>query len=94
MSRGARLKRIFAMRCDEAAELLSQGNDEPLALIDQLALRSHLLLCRPCRRFRQQLKFLHTAMHWVAARAEGSSATLSGDVRVRILNALRREVAD
>ena len=89
MSRGARLKRILAMRCDEAAELLSQGNDEPLALIEQLALRSHLLFCRPCSRFRQQLKFLHAAMHWAVAQAEDSGATLSGDARARILDVVR-----
>lgn len=89
MNRGARIIRILAMRCDEAAELLSQGNDEPLAWIEQLALRSHLMLCRPCRRFRQQLRFLRAAMQWTLSRAEDSHATLSGDARLRILRNLR-----
>ena len=89
MSRTARVKRILAMRCDEAAELLSHGSDEPLAWIEQLALRSHLMLCRPCRRFRQQLRLLRAAMHWTLSRAEGSRATLSRDARLRILSAMR-----
>lgn len=89
MSRTARIKRILAMRCDEAAELLSQGGDEPLAWIEQLALRSHLMLCRPCRRFRQQLNFLRATMLWTLSRAENSRAILSNDARLRILGALR-----
>jgi hypothetical protein len=94
MSHRRRFLRILSMRCDESVELMSQGADEPLALLDRLALRSHLLLCGPCRRFCQQLRFLRVAVRRMLSRAEDSGATLSADARARILIALRNESSE
>ncbi len=45
--------------CKRVAELLSQGLDEPLGLLDRLRLRMHLSMCDNCRRVEQQLDSLH-----------------------------------
>jgi hypothetical protein len=59
-----------------------------------LALRLHLLICRNCRRFRAQLRFLETALHrlrdgfTVSELLEGRA--LSPQARQRIRQALGR----
>lgn len=41
--------------CKRVAELISQGLDEPLGLVDQMLLRMHLSLCNNCSNVEQQL---------------------------------------
>jgi Putative zinc-finger len=48
--------------CRTASELLSQGQDRPLTLPEQLRLRTHLLICKRCRRFSRHLDFLRMAI--------------------------------
>ena len=84
-----RIWRILSMRCDESVELLSQSQDETLPLVERLALRSHLLFCRPCRRMARQIRFLRTALGEAILRAEDSSERLSAEARARIERALR-----
>lgn len=89
MSQRVRLWHILAVGCDVSAELVSQSHDEPLTRTEKLVLWSHLLLCRPCRRLRQQLVFLHEAVHRFVARTEEDTDTvLSADARSRILSAV------
>lgn len=42
--------------CRRAAELLSQGQDEPLDLNARTQLKLHLFLCRSCRHVERQLE--------------------------------------
>jgi hypothetical protein len=78
------------MRCDESIELLSQSEDESLPLVDRLALKSHLLFCKPCRRMAGQLRFLRTALSEAVTRAEQSGQRLSTEARARIERAWRQ----
>ncbi|PXW99272.1 putative zinc finger protein [Sphaerotilus hippei] len=48
--------------CREAATLMLQGADRELQPIERLSLRLHLLMCRHCRRFRQQTRFMARTM--------------------------------
>ena len=48
--------------CKEASRLLSQMQDGPVPLPLHVRIRLHLLLCEACRRFQQQIHFLHHAM--------------------------------
>jgi hypothetical protein len=48
--------------CKEVSELLSQGQDRPLAPVEKIRLQLHLLLCRSCRSFSRQLDFLRAAV--------------------------------
>ena len=54
--RGLRL--FLCMSCRDAALLISQATDRQLPPWDRAAVRLHLSICRPCRRFRGQLSLL------------------------------------
>ena len=46
--------------CRKVAELVSQGMDEPLGLVDRMRLRLHLSMCANCRNVEEQVKRVHT----------------------------------
>jgi hypothetical protein len=48
--------------CKEASRLLSQMQDGDLPLRRWLRIRLHLLWCDACKRFEEQLRFMHRAM--------------------------------
>jgi hypothetical protein len=45
--------KLLTLRCREAAALLSAAQDGELSRMDRWALRGHLLICGPCRRYPQ-----------------------------------------
>ena len=47
--------------CKQAAKLQSQALVQPLSWPERLGLRLHLLICAWCRRFGEQVTFLHSA---------------------------------
>lgn len=49
--------------CKETSVLLSQSKDRPLRPTETLRMRLHLLICRRCRSFSEQLDFLRAAVH-------------------------------
>ncbi|MFN4236899.1 MAG: zf-HC2 domain-containing protein [Vogesella sp.] len=46
------------MNCQQASRLISDGMDRPLTRSEQVRLSFHLLMCRNCRHFRQQMQQL------------------------------------
>lgn len=46
--------------CREAARLQSEGLDRPLGLRQRIGLKIHLVLCRWCRRYGEQIGFLRS----------------------------------
>ncbi|QBK04711.1 zf-HC2 domain-containing protein [Hylemonella gracilis] len=48
-------------KCRQATRLLSEQQDRPLALGEQIPLGLHLLACPYCRNFKMQLRFLREA---------------------------------
>ena len=48
--------------CKEASRAISQMQDESVSLPLYLRIRLHLIWCEACKRFEQQMRFLHTAM--------------------------------
>jgi hypothetical protein len=48
--------------CRQAAHLMLQEQDKPLALRDRLALRVHLWMCQACPRFQRQLQTMSRAL--------------------------------
>jgi uncharacterized protein with von Willebrand factor type A (vWA) domain len=47
--------------CKQATRLQSEAMDRRLSFSEKLGLRLHLLLCKWCRRYGEQLKFLRSA---------------------------------
>jgi predicted anti-sigma-YlaC factor YlaD len=93
MSRLGAIRRLLHLRCCEASRLASESLDRDLGAIDRLALRSHLLCCAACRRYRRQIGLLRDATRRLAARAEAGDdlpgPPLPDDVRDRIERALK-----
>jgi hypothetical protein len=52
------LRMIFSLSCEEASHLASDALDRELSRSERWALRLHLLVCRGCRRFKQQLDLM------------------------------------
>lgn len=49
------------MKCREAHKLVIRAQDAPLTLKERIGLRFHLLICRACSAFDQQMAFLREA---------------------------------
>ena len=93
MTRPGAVWRLLHLPCREASRLASESLDRDLGTLDRLALRSHLLCCSACRRYRRQIGLLRDAMRRLAARAESGGdlpgPPLPDDVRDRIERALK-----
>ncbi len=77
------------LSCRQAAARLSRELEEPLPPRARLGLRWHLLMCRLCRAYGEQLRFLRGACRG-AAEPQGSEAALGAQARARIKEALER----
>jgi hypothetical protein len=53
----------FSPGCKQAARLQSQALIQPLSWPDRFGLRLHLFICAWCRRFGEQVRFLHSTTH-------------------------------
>ena len=76
--------------CRQATHLQSLALDRPLSVRQRLGLRAHLCLCKWCRRYGNQLRFLGTT----ARQQDGHSQTLPShclrpEIRQRIKDRLR-----
>ena len=56
------VKLILTLTCDQAARYLSESQEKPLKSVERKALFFHLLVCRFCRKYKRQLKFLRSLM--------------------------------
>jgi hypothetical protein len=87
VSQISRLWRVLTLRCEAASELASRELDEALPLVDSVALRCHVAVCKSCHRFRAQVRLIRQAMrHREALLSETRLAEgrLSPDARRRI----------
>src|ERR1041384_3569390 len=76
--------------CKQASRLQSEAMDRPLSFFERFGLQIHLLLCRWCRRYGQQLRFLRKAAHQCANHDQSESAhKLSPEARERIKQKLQ-----
>lgn len=69
--------------CREQTRLISQSQDSPLSRGEAAGLRIHLLYCRGCKRFRQQVLRLRDIAASMG-RAEGATDGMPADVRERL----------
>ena len=57
------IKRVLLPNCREAVRAQSDLLDRPATLSVRLGLWLHLLLCKLCKRYGRQIRFLRTAAH-------------------------------
>ncbi|BAO29017.1 anti-sigma factor family protein [Sulfuritalea hydrogenivorans] len=64
------------LNCKESTHLISEAEDRSLKVKEKLALEMHILLCKGCRNYRDQMAFLRRA-------CEGYKATLTDDKEIQ-----------
>lgn len=91
-----RLLVAFARRlstCQEATALISNSLEHRLTLRKKISLKLHLLTCSLCRRYEQQLRFLHHAAHQLEQVPQHPTArtmqTLPREARARMRRAMQ-----
>lgn len=78
--------------CAEMSRLASQSLDRPLAFKLRCRMRLHHFICVWCRRYEQQLEFIHQAAPRRRGEAgAGAARGLSAEARRRIVERLRAE---
>jgi hypothetical protein len=88
------IRKILTLRCEEAADLLSAAQDGSLSLAERWALRMHLLVCRPCRRFRRQLALLRDVLRQVCDQVEQDPGAAAGELSPAARGRLQRLVEE
>lgn len=74
--------------CKQASKLISVSLDRPLSWSERVQLKLHLLICTPCRRFKQQLRLMGAALKLRRTMIENDQdIKLPLDVKNRILQA-------
>jgi len=82
------------LTCKEVSELVSLALDRRLPLSKRMAVRLHLLVCKMCSRYQQQLKFIHRAAGDYYSRLDSDdhfAVELGSEARKKITDTLSRE---
>ena len=75
--------------CAETARRLSESQESPLPFGVRCGVTLHLAMCRLCRRYRHQLKFLRKAFRRMTSEIEAPrNGELCPRVRQRIIDTL------
>lgn len=78
--------------CSKASRLQSEALDRKLPILQRIGLRIHLALCKWCRRYGKQIRFLREAAHeHPDALVEPDRHKLPDDARERLKQRLRAE---
>jgi hypothetical protein len=79
--------------CRELSQLISLSFDRELPFAERLAVKSHLLYCKACRRFRRHLQRLRAAMAQLSSDVSHAELAivprLTPEAHERITRALR-----
>ena len=82
--------RTLSPNCREASRLQSDALEQPLPFPKRFGLRLHLLLCKWCRRYGRQIRFLRQAVHEHPDELNKAAPhSLSPEARERLKNSLR-----
>ncbi len=86
----AALLRALSPNCKHATRLQSEALDHKLPFLQRVGLRIHLLICKWCRRYGEQLRFLRKAAHeHPDEQIKPAHQNLSVSARERIKQKLR-----
>jgi hypothetical protein len=81
----------LALNCREASRAQSEALDHPLPRPTRIGLWLHLLMCKWCRRYGKQIRFLrHAAHEHHGELTEAAPQKLSSDARDRIKKRLQQ----
>ena len=82
------------LNCKQASQIISQSLDRPLTLRERLALKFHLIICKYCKRFSQQLQTLRVAMNTFVNSIESNNGIeMSSAAKKRIIDMINANSA-
>lgn len=77
------------LKCKDVSQLVSRSLDNKLSLKERVGLQLHLLMCKYCKRFSQQLKKINVAINGIKQNIENdTNIKLPSEVKERIVNSL------
>lgn len=82
--------------CKTITPELGESLDRKLSFTTRITLKLHMLTCRPCARYFEQIKYLSDAMHEQEERLtndDNRSLKLSIDIKETLKDRLRAEMA-
>jgi hypothetical protein len=84
----------WMFNCNEVSQKVSESMDRVLPFHQQMMIRSHLLMCKYCARFRDQLLLIRKAIRSEEDPDEAlkSSEPSFSESRKRIKQALRNQI--
>ena len=77
------------LNCKQVTDLASNSLDTTLSWSEKWQMKLHLLICKACQRYLQQLRFIHKASK--ALEAHYKDMTLSIEAKNRIREKLNKE---
>lgn len=57
-----KLLKSIMINCQESTLLSSKAVEQPLSLSEKFKQRIHLMLCKPCKFFSDQIRMIHTTL--------------------------------
>ena len=75
------------LSCKQTSQIISQSLDRPLTMRERFALKLHLLICKYCKRFSQQVQTLRVAIKTVVSSIESNNNILMS-------SAAKKRIAD
>ena len=62
------------LSCKKASQIISQSLDRPLTMRERFAMKLHLIICKYCKRFSQQVQTLHVAIKTMVSSIESNNS--------------------
>ena len=78
------------LNCKDASHLHSESHERPLSAMELIGLKFHLMICKGCQGFAQQLKLIHLACQRIdeSKGVDADAPGLAPDAKARILKEL------
>lgn len=86
----------WMFNCKEVSQKVSESLDRKMPLVQRMLIRVHLLMCRHCARFLQQLLLMREMARYAppVANRFDPAATLSPDARKRLDRTLKSAITE
>jgi hypothetical protein len=75
------------LNCKQASQLISQSLDRSLTLRERIALLLHLIICKYCKRFSQQVQTLRYVMRTMIDSIENNNT-------IKMPSATKKRITD